>query len=162
MPIITPKPSYHPVTLHIQTAIIQVIIWAIIRALHYTYHPSYHPVYHPVLYILYIYHPNYHPIIIQFLQMTHLLIPTPATPVPRTEVRVRTETGLEKIKYLFCEVRYIQLCRWYHKINATSVFISLLAMIFIFGFANKYLQETNLEHFENPWIKNFRDHFFSN
>ena len=32
------------------------------------------------------------------------------------------------------------LCRWYHKINATSVFISSMVMIFIFGFYRKYFQ----------------------
>ena len=37
-----------------------------------------------------------------------------------------------------------------------------MAMIFIFGFARKYLQEKKLGHFENPWTKIFRDHVFSN
>ena len=37
-----------------------------------------------------------------------------------------------------------------------------MVMIFIFGFARKYLQEKKLGHFENPWTKKIRDHVFSN
>ena len=37
-----------------------------------------------------------------------------------------------------------------------------MVMIFIFGFARKYLQEKKLGHFENPWTKKCRDYVFSN
>ena len=40
------------------------------------------------------------------------------------------------------------LYRGYHKTNTTSVFISSMVMIFIFGFAKKYLQGKKLGHFE--------------
>ena len=36
--------------------------------------------------------------------------------------------------------------------NITGVFVLLMAMIFIFGFAKFYLLEEKLEHFENPKI----------
>ena len=35
-----------------------------------------------------------------------------------------------------------------------------MAMIFIFGFARKYLQEKKLGHFENPWTIFFETMFF--
>lgn len=37
------------------------------------------------------------------------------------------------------------------KTNTTSMFISMIPMIFIFGFAKKYLLEKKLGHFEKSF-----------
>ena len=65
-------------------------------------------------------------------------------------------------KMFFVRSVMSKLYRRYHRINATSVFISSMPMIFIFVFAKNYLQEKKLGSFENPWTKFFRDHVFSN
>ena len=41
------------------------------------------------------------------------------------------------------------------------MFISSMAIIFIFGLVKKYLQEKNLGHFENSWTKKTRDRLFA-
>ena len=63
----------------------------------------------------------------------------------------------KKKKGFFCGASY--LSRW-RRLNEPSVFISSMAMIFIFGFAKKYLQEKKLGHFENRRTNIFREHVF--
>ena len=54
----------------------------------------------------------------------------------------------EKKTYFFLERLIFAWLASSAKTNATSVFISSMAMIFIFGFANFYLLEKKLEHLQ--------------
>ena len=66
------------------------------------------------------------------------------------------------------ELTFFQGATYFPVVSQTSQKICheraylVMAMIFIFGFAKKYLHENNLSHFEYQWKKNIRTDFLTN